>query len=196
VTADDALHIAQDSAWRLLLELVAGDGRASEHHPVESIIEIVGELGLQPAETERIGTLVSEAVRKAAQRGERDQQASPVSIDPAWTLGKSAGRSAGAGDSTCSRGRRITHKRRPGNHTISLNCAYTRRDRTRRQIHEPRRCFCWRGMISIDAAAPERGGRKPQSGSSTILHAPRRVGLSQRRRISRCASGDRREGPQ
>jgi hypothetical protein len=95
VTADDAFHIAQDSAWRLLLELVAGDGRASEHHPVESIIEIVGELGLQPAETERIGTLVSEAVRKAAQRGERDQHASRVSIR-VWVVGARDGSSLDA----------------------------------------------------------------------------------------------------
>lgn len=86
MTADSALSIEQDSAWQLLLQFVAPDGPASEHQSVERINEVVGELGLQPAEKERIEKAVSEAVRKATQREERDEHESPVSIR-VWIAG-------------------------------------------------------------------------------------------------------------
>ena len=93
--ADDALHIAQDSAWQLLLEFVALDGSASELQSVERISELVRELGLHAAETERIETAVSRAVRRAAQRGEQDQHASRVCIR-VWVAGDPDGSSSDA----------------------------------------------------------------------------------------------------
>lgn len=80
VTEDDGLHINQESAWQLLLEVLAPSGGASEDAAVQRIAEAVGALDVQAAQRARIEESVVEALRKAVPRGLRDQHTSLVSI--------------------------------------------------------------------------------------------------------------------
>ena len=80
VTEDGALHIKEGSVWRLLLEFLTPGGVADQGKAVKRITEVAGELDLQSAQKARIEETVIEALRKAVQRGARDQQCSAVSI--------------------------------------------------------------------------------------------------------------------
>ena len=80
VTEDGALHIKEGSVWRLLLEFLTPGGVADQGKAVKRITEVAGQLDLQSAQKARIEETVIEALRKAVQRGARDQHSSPVSI--------------------------------------------------------------------------------------------------------------------
>jgi hypothetical protein len=80
VTRDDALRTDQRSSWQLLLQFVLPSGSAGDCKPVRRIAEAAEELGLQPAEVNRIGRAVMEALRQHAQRETRDRRHTRVSI--------------------------------------------------------------------------------------------------------------------
>jgi hypothetical protein len=86
VTEDNALHIKQESAWRLLVELFPSGGPGSEHQAVKRVTEAVQELGLQPAQVERIREALLEALREAKKRGNQGQHDLPV-IVRTWISG-------------------------------------------------------------------------------------------------------------
>ena len=65
-------HTKRGPAWQLLLELLPATGAADDHQPVKQVTDALWTLGLQPAEMERIGQAMTEALRKATQREERD----------------------------------------------------------------------------------------------------------------------------
>lgn len=80
VTEDGALHFKEGPVWRLLLEFLTPGGEADQGKAVKRITEAAGELDLQSAQKARIEKTVVEALRKAVQRGTRDQRSSSVSI--------------------------------------------------------------------------------------------------------------------
>jgi hypothetical protein len=88
VAEDEALHNGRGSTWHLLVEFVADAGASSEHLSVERVTEALGGLGLQPAEVDRMGKALLEALRKATQQEGQDRHTSPVSIR-VWVSGLS-----------------------------------------------------------------------------------------------------------
>jgi hypothetical protein len=67
-----ASHTKQGPTWQLLLELLPAAGAAGDHQPLKQVTNALWTLGLQPAEVERIGQTMTEALRKARQREEWD----------------------------------------------------------------------------------------------------------------------------
>lgn len=84
----DALHNGQGSTWHLLLQFMLDGAAGIEHRAVVRVTAAVQELGLQPAEVQRIGQAVMEVLRKDMQRQDRDQSSSPVLIR-VWISGAS-----------------------------------------------------------------------------------------------------------
>lgn len=80
MTEVGAVHTARDSAWQLVLQCDPAEGFAGGQESVKRITEIAQELGLQPAEVNRVGTAVMEALRKASRWGKRHEESSTVSI--------------------------------------------------------------------------------------------------------------------
>jgi hypothetical protein len=80
VIRDDALQANQQSSWQLLLQFVLPGGPSSEQQSVQQISEAVEELCLQPAEVDRIGRAVMEALRQGTRRETGDPPHTPVSI--------------------------------------------------------------------------------------------------------------------
>jgi hypothetical protein len=81
---NDTWHINRESAWQLLLQFILPTGPAGEPQCVQRIAEAVRDLGLQPAEVERIGKAVAETLREATRRGGQEQYDLPALIR-VWT---------------------------------------------------------------------------------------------------------------
>jgi hypothetical protein len=70
---DDDLHINQKPEWQLLLQFIPPAGPAGEHHSGQRVTEAVRELGLPPAEAERIGKAIAEILRETPRQGSQAQ---------------------------------------------------------------------------------------------------------------------------
>jgi hypothetical protein len=78
--------------WMLLLQLVLSDRHAGEQRPagqqraIEQVIVAVRELGLQPAEIERVAKAVRELLPGATHREDQARHHAPVSVR-VWVSG-------------------------------------------------------------------------------------------------------------
>ena len=70
---DDTWHINQGPEWQLLLQFIPPAGPVDEPQSVQRITEAMRELGLQPAEVERIRKAVVETLRETTRRGGQEQ---------------------------------------------------------------------------------------------------------------------------
>jgi len=80
MTEDNARDCKQGSTWQLLLQFVPPDGPDSNRESVQRIMETIGVLGLQPGVAKRIEQAVMDALQNEAERRQRAQHHSAVSI--------------------------------------------------------------------------------------------------------------------
>lgn len=73
MTKSGAPRAEQDPAWSLLAEFAAPGEPQSQQHLTERVTGIVQELGLQPAQMERIQKAVVEALHRVTRRTAKDQ---------------------------------------------------------------------------------------------------------------------------
>lgn len=98
VAQDDAFHNGHGSAWQLLLQFVQDRRAGSEHWLLERVAEALGRLGLRPAEVDRIGQAVLEALQETTQRRGMDWHTSHLTVR-LWFSGRSTA-ATGTGSET------------------------------------------------------------------------------------------------
>ncbi len=108
VAEDEALHNGAGSTWHLLVDFAPDAGASSEHLSVERVTKALGGLGLQPAEVDRMGKALLEALRKATKQEGQDRHTSPVSIR-VWVSGLSTAKAR-----SNSRARKVSSQKHRG----------------------------------------------------------------------------------
>jgi hypothetical protein len=78
VTEKNGLRITQDSGWQLLAEHSLSSEPGSEGELTAGLLQTLQELGLRPAQAERIGKTVVETVQKALQRQNQERYGLPI----------------------------------------------------------------------------------------------------------------------